>query len=529
MPKSALRLLPLLLAAASLSGCLVGPDFLRPEVPVPAAYGEAPAGWKDAEPQDQQPPGDWWQVYGDAQLDQLVAAADQANQDIFVAAAQYRQAQAQLAGIRATLFPTIDADLASTRAQSATSSGSTTAARTTDKLSASGSWELDLWGRIRRSVEASRGSAEASAADLAAARLTVQATLVQDYLQLRLNDAQQRLYAETLVAYQRTLEITRNRYEAGVAGQADVAQAGAQLKSTQAAATDLGIERAQLEHAIAILLGQPPAAFRIAPTQVLPTLPELPVVVPSTLLERRPDIAAAERRVASANARIGVARAAYFPSITLAASGGYQNNTFADLISLPNRFWSVGPALALTLFDGGARAAASDEAVGAYDEAVASYRQTVLSGFQEVEDNLASLRILAREAGEREAALRAARQYLELTNNQYLAGTVSFLDVATAQATALSAERSLLDVRLRQLTASVALRKALGGADWREAAAAAADLGRSDGQGQAAAMASAGPMGADAARVPSSAADTTTSAASAASSTAAGGAAASGR
>jgi NodT family efflux transporter outer membrane factor (OMF) lipoprotein len=285
-------------------------------------------------------------------------------------------------------------------------------------------------------------------------------------LQLRINDAQQRLLERTLTAYRRSHEITRNRYEAGVASQADVAQAETQLRSTEAQLVDLGIQRAQLEHAIAALLGKLPSEVQLPASESIPILPDVPLALPSALLERRPDIAAAERRVAAANAQIGVAQAAFFPSLSINASGGYQNNSFADILSAPYRFWSLGPTFALTLFDAGARSSAKEQAIAGYDKSVATYRQTVLTAFQEVEDNLVALRILANEKEIQKSATRAANEFQTLTNNQYLAGTVSFLNVATAQASALSAERSSLDILNRQLAATVGLVKALGGGNW---------------------------------------------------------------
>ena len=289
---------------------------------------------------------------------------------------------------------------------------------------------------------------------------------MQTYFQLRTNDAQQRLLEQTIAAYQRSRQITANRYEAGVAGRVDVAQAEAQLKSTQAQAIDLGVLRAQYEHAIAVLIGKAPAEFQIAPVDAMPALPVVPPALPSVLLERRPDIAGAERRMAAANAQIGVAQAAFFPALTLGATGGYQNSSLSNLLTLPNRFWSIGPALALTLFDGGARSAQKEGAIAGYDKAEATYRQTVLAAFQEVEDNLAALRLLANEAVMQQAATQAADEALALTENQYQAGTVSYLNVVTAQATALGAQRSNLDLVGRRLGASAVLLKALGG-DWQ--------------------------------------------------------------
>jgi NodT family efflux transporter outer membrane factor (OMF) lipoprotein len=469
-----MKLRPLTIACLTglmfLNGCALGPDFFRPKVEVPATYREA-EGWKVAEPQDERLPAAWWELYGDPLLTSLVQQVDISNQNVQAAAAQYRQAQALVSQTRASWFPTVGANLGTTRSQGITSGSTVTPGaliHTADRFTVTANWELDVWGRISRSVEANAEAANASAGDLAAARLSAQTTLVQNYLQLRINDAQQRLLAATVVAYQRSYDITRNRYEAGVAAQADVAQAESQLKSTQAQAVDLKIQRAQLEHAIAMLMGKPPAEFRLAAIEDIPRLPDVPVGLPSALLERRPDVAAAERRVASANAQIGVAQAAFFPTVTLSGSGGYQSSSFANLFSLSNRFWSVGPALALTLFDAGARSAVKEQAIAGYDKSVATYRQTVLSAFQDVEDNLVALRVLAEEKDIQAAATRAAEEFQTLTNNQYLAGTVSFLNVATAQATALTAERASLDVLNRQLAASVGLVKALGGGDWRQ-------------------------------------------------------------
>lgn len=449
-----------------LSGCALGPDFVRPKVETPAAFREAPKNWKVAEPRDLEAQTTWWEIFGDPQLDQLAQDATASNQNILAAEASYRQALAVIGSSRAALFPNLGSNVSTTRAQGASTAGtnnSTSNARTTDRIGLSSLWELDIWGRLRRTLEASTSTAEATAGDLAAARLSVQATLVQSYLQLRINDAQQGLLERTLTIYRRSHEITRNRYEAGVASQAEVAQAETQLLSTEAQLVDLGIQRAQLEHAIAALTGKLPSDLRLARSDLIPSLPEVPLAIPSSLLERRPDIAAAERRVATANAQIGVTQAAFFPSLTLSANGGYQNNSFADILSAPYRFWSLGPALALSLFDAGARSAAKEQAIAGYDRSVATYRQTVLTAFQEVEDNLAALRILATEKEIQKNATRAANEFQTLTNNQYLAGTVSFLNVATAQAAALNAERSSLDILNRQLVATVGLVKALGG------------------------------------------------------------------
>lgn len=465
----------LLLALVTLAGCAVGPDYHRPDVATPAAYKEA-QDWKPAEPQDESARGNWWEIYGDAELNALVPQVAVANQNIRAAAAQYRQALALLGGAHAGYWPTVSGNLSDSRGQGTAPSTTGTAAvtpgapiRNTTRLSLNVSWEADIWGRIGRNVESDEAAAAASAADLQAALLSAQATLVQSYMQLRNNDAQRRLLEQTLAAYERSAQITRNRYEAGVAGRVDVAQAETQLKSTQAQLIDLGAQRAQLEHAIAVLVGKAPADFALKPTAALPVLPPPPAALPSALLERRPDIGAAERRMAAANAQIGVARAAFFPALTFSAAGGYQNSSLSQLLTLPNRFWSLGPALALTLFDGGARSAQQESAVAAYDKSVASYRQTVLAAFQEVEDSLAALRVLGDEAAVQQAAARSAAEALALTENQYRAGTVSYLNVVVAQAAALGAARGDLDVAGRRLLANATLLKALGG-DWRSPA-----------------------------------------------------------
>jgi NodT family efflux transporter outer membrane factor (OMF) lipoprotein len=461
LPAHAVRATPLLLALLVLSGCAAGPDYHKPEISVPAAFKEAD-GWKPAQPRDESMRGNWWEIYGDAQLNALVEQVKVSNQNVKLAEAQYRQALAILAEARAGYFPTLSASASAARTQS----GGAVTATPADRVALNASWEADVWGSIRRSVESGSASAQASAADLQSALLSVQATLVQTYLQLRISDAQYRLLSQTATAYERALQLTRNRYEAGVVSRLDVAEAETQLKSTQAQVIDLGEQRGQLEHAIALLVGKAPADFSLVPTYVLPELPTIPGELPTTLLERRPDVAAAERRVAAANAQIGVAQAAFFPTLMLGASGGFQGSSWANLFSLPNRFWSVGPSLAMTLFDGGAHTAQKEQAYAIYDQNVAAYRQTVLAAFQSVEDSLVSLRVLAQEeAVQREAAI-SAHESVSLTNDQYQAGTVSYLNVVTAQVTALNADLGSLNITGRRLLASTALLKALGG-DWR--------------------------------------------------------------
>jgi NodT family efflux transporter outer membrane factor (OMF) lipoprotein len=456
-------LLAFALTTAILGGCAVGPDYHKPAVEVPAAFKEA-GNWKPAEPKELTNRGHWWEIYRDPELNALVSQVEVSNQNVRAAEAQYRQALALLGTARAAYYPTLGTALSATRGNGA---AGTTGSATIDRLSLSASWEADVWGGIRRKVESGQATAEASAADLGAALLSAQATLVQSYLQLRVTDAQKQLLERNVEVYQRSLEITRNRYQAGVAARLDVTQAETQLKSTQAQAIDLEVARAQLDHAIAILIGKPPSQLNIGIVSGLPALPDIPATVPSTLLERRPDIAGAERRVAAANAGIGVAQAAFYPTLTLSGTGGFQNSSFDNLLTLPNRFWSLGPALALTLFDAGARTAQKEQAVAAYDQSVATYRQTVLGAFQDVEDNLAALRVLAEEAEVQEQATKAAADSLEQANNQYKAGTVSYLNVVTAEASFLAADSSRLNIAGRRLLASVALLKALGG-NWRD-------------------------------------------------------------
>lgn len=454
----------------ALAGCTLGPTYVRPAAGTPAAYKEA-QGWKTAEPRDTEPRGDWWSVFNDPQLDALLGQVEVSNQTIKAAEARVRGARALTQQAQAAYFPIVTANAGATRSSgrvgtgiNADNGGSQTAgARNNFNVALDVSWELDLWGRVRRTVEAGEATAQASVADLAAARLSAQAQLAQDYFLLRMQDAQLRLLRDTVDAYQKSLQLTRNQYAVGVAARADVAQADTQLKSTQAQALDAGVQRAQLEHAIAVLLGKAPADFSIAPEGVASTFPPIPSGLPSELLERRPDIAAAERRTAAANAQVGVAEAAFFPSLTLSATGGFQSSVLAQLFSLPSRYWSLGPALAQTLFDAGLRRAQSAQALAAYDENVATYRQTVLTGFQEVEDNLAALRILEEETAVQDEAVKSARESLTITLNQYRAGIANYLAVVVAQATALSNERTALAILGRRLTASVALIKALGG------------------------------------------------------------------
>ncbi len=447
--------------AALLAGCMVGPDYVRPSAPESAEFKEA-AGWKVAQPGDDAPRGPWWDAFSDPELDGLVRQVEPSNPSVQVAAARLRVAQAGTRVARAPLFPSIDAGAAALRRSQATSGGGEGVGNNYDVALAM-AWELDLWGKTRRGVEASDASAQASAADLAAATLSLQALLAQDYLLLRVQDAEIALLRDTVAAYERSLSLTRNQYAAGIVARGDVAQAEAQLAATQAQLLDAGVTRAQLEHAIAVLVGKPPSALAIAPRPLAIVFPQIPVTVPSELLERRPDIAAAERRMAAANAQIGVAQAAFFPSLSLTAAGGVQSSALGDILTLPARYWAIGAAAAQAIFDAGLRQAQKEQAIAAWDETLANYRATVLTGFQEVEDNLAALAILEREAAIQDEAVRAARESVKIVTNQYKAGTTSFLAVVVLQTAALSTERTALGILGRRLAASVGLIKALGG------------------------------------------------------------------
>ncbi|MCO7580276.1 efflux transporter outer membrane subunit [Pseudomonas sp. TNT2022 ID1048] len=462
------RALSLGLCVALLSACAIGPDYQRPQVAEPVQYKEA-QGWRQANPSDALARGAWWELYGDTQLNGLIEKLNNSNQSVAQSEAQYRQAQALVRSSRGAFFPSVDLSAGKTRASQGTGSSnsglssSSSGIRDTYNTQLGVSWEADIWGKLRRGLEANQASAEASFADLAAMRLSQQSELVQNYLQLRVIDEQKRLLEATVAAYQRSLTMTQNQYQAGVSGKDAVAQAQTQLKSTQADLIDLIWQRAQFENAIAVLIGVPPAQFNLAETPQIPALPQVPLALPSQLLERRPDIASAERSVIAANANIGVAKAAYYPDLTLSLAGGYSSSTYADWISVPNRFWSVGPKLAMTLFDGGQRSAEVDRTEAAYDQTVAKYRQTVLDGFREVENYMIQLKVLEDEAQVRQQALDSAREALRLTENQYKAGLIAYLDVVTSQATALSNERSVLSLLQSRLIASVQLIAALGG------------------------------------------------------------------
>jgi NodT family efflux transporter outer membrane factor (OMF) lipoprotein len=455
-----MRLKGWLSAAAGLgvlAGCAVGPNYHRPKFDSTPNYKET-GDWKPSEPADVLSRGPWWEIFKDDALNQLEVRIDISNENVKAAAAAYDQARALVAQARAGFWPTVGVNAGRTRGS--TDGGPT---RTLDSAGVSASWDLDIWGQIRRNTESNRASAQSSAAALAAARLSAQASLATDYFELRAQDQLQKLLDDTVVAEELSLKITESRYRFGVAARADVVSAETQLLSSQAQQVNAKIQRGILEHAIAVLVGQQPASFTLAPTAMREDVPTVPAGVPSTLLERRPDVAEAERKVAAANAQIGVAVSAFFPSLTLAGSDNYSGPAWSRLIEVPNRIWSLGPQLAETLIDGGLRRAQVAQARAAYDASVDNYRQTVLSGFQQVEDQVVTLRVLEKEAVIEDATVAAAREAEKLTLNQYKAGTVPYSSVITAQTTRLSAEETALSVLSSRLQASVALIEAIGG------------------------------------------------------------------
>ncbi|HEY3695080.1 efflux transporter outer membrane subunit [Phenylobacterium sp.] len=440
-----------------LSACAVGPDYHRPTAPLSAAYKSA-EGWSPAIPADALDRGDWWTLFSDQTLNGLAARVAVSNQTIAAAEAAYRQARALVAEQRAALLPVVSLDGGATR-----SGGSGQPRSTSYRVSLGGTWEPDVWGRIRRTVEAARAQAQVSEADLAAARLSAQGELAADYFLLREADAEIALVQRTVDGYRRTYEITENRYKAGIVAHSDALQAETQLASTQSDLEALLRQRAVFEHAIAVLVGEAPGNFALPPAAWTQRAPEVPVGVPSGLLQRRPDIAAAERRVAAANAQIGVATAAFFPDITLSGSYGTAASQIGKLFSASSSVWSFGVAAAETIFDAGARRAQVRGARAAYDVAVANYRQTVLTALQDVEDQLTAAQVLARQEALLRQASAAADQAEQMVLNQYKAGRVSYVEVVTAQAAALGARRALVQTIVDRQTTAVALIQALGG------------------------------------------------------------------
>jgi NodT family efflux transporter outer membrane factor (OMF) lipoprotein len=456
-PKRGALCLGVTFGVVLVSACAVGPDYKRPTFDAAITYKES-GDWKPSEPNDAMSRGPWWNIFSDDELTRLEANVAISNENVKAAAAAFDQARALVAEARAGFWPTVGASVGAQRGTTGP-----IPVHTTVDAGVTGNWTLDIWGQIRRSVESNRASAQASAAALAAATLSAQGALATDYFELRVQDQLQRILDDIVLAEQQSLKIAESRYRFGVAAKADVVSAQTQLLNSQAQQISAKIQRGILEHAIAVLLGQQPASFSLASAAMRTDVPTVPAGVPSTLLERRPDVAEAERKMAASNAQIGVAKAAYFPSLTLSGSDQYSNGTFSRLISASNRVWAIGPQLAETLIDGGLRRAQVAQARAAYDASVAAYRQTVLFGFEQVEDEIVTLRVLEQQAVVEDAAVAAAKEAERLTLNQYKAGTVPYSSVITAQTTRLNSEETALSVLSSRLLASVALIEALGG------------------------------------------------------------------
>jgi len=452
-----------------LAGCMVGPKYVKPTVPLPQpdAFKEYKKldGWKTAQPNDQAIRGNWWEIFADPELNSLEQQVAASNQDLKAAEARFREARAMIRFNRSYEFPTISAGASIASVRDSSNRPYFPASYNTGDfvLPFDLSYEVDLWGRIRRQVTSAREETQATAADLETVKLSLQAELAFDYFELRSADAQKQLLDDTVQAYTEALQLTVNRLEGGYSPKSDVAQARTQLDTTRVQDTDVAVLRAAYEHAIAVLIGKPPAQFTLEPTHSTFQPPDIPVGLPSMLLERRPDIAAVERRVAEANEQIGIARAAFFPSLVLSATGGVEGTSIVNWFNWPSRFWAVGPSMVQTIFDAGRRRATSEATQASYDAMVASYRQATLSAFQQVEDNLAALRVLSHEAEQQREATASAQESLELFTNRYTGGLDPYLQVITAQTIALGNERNDVDILRRRMDASVLLVKALGG------------------------------------------------------------------
>jgi NodT family efflux transporter outer membrane factor (OMF) lipoprotein len=464
-----------------LAGCTVGPNYQRPTAPVPPGYKEnggttatvppaapAPDGaWKQAQPADDMIRGKWWEVYNDPQLNELEDKVAVSNQSLKAASEQYQSARQQVQVSRASYYPTLSFTPSSSRDRISQNRPlyvpGTQTLYTDTVISGQASWEPDLWGSVRRNVEASRSNAQASAADLANVELSLRAELASDYFEMRGLDTDQQLLNDTVKAYRESLQLTMNRFNGGIATDSDVALAQTQLQSTISQSIDIGVARAQYEHAIATLIGVPASSFSLAPLPLNLALPQLPTGLPSTLLERRPDISSAERRTQAANAQIGIAIAAYYPNITLSGGGGFESTGAGNLFQGPSALWSLGGQASELLFDAGRRHALTEQARHNYEEQAANYRESVLNAFQEVEDSLAALRIYQQEAISQQAAVAAARHSTQISTNRYKGGTTAYLEVLTAQTAQLSNERTAADLTTRQFASSVQLVRALGG------------------------------------------------------------------
>ena len=465
-------ILSVTVAALLLTGCMVGPKYSKPPVAAAPAFSEPPpqsftesAGWKQAQPADTTLRADWWQLFGNSALNDLEKQVDESNQTLKAAEARFREARALIQINRSNLFPTISTSPAITtnRISHNSPTGSVNGDFGQYTLPIDVNYELDAWGRVRRSIAAAREEAQASAADLETIRLSLHAELAIDYFELRSLDAQKQLLDDTLVAYQRALELTQSRFDGGLSSKAEVAQARTQLETTRAQDVGVGVSQASFRHAIAVLTGQTPESLNLPAAPLNDSPPVIPVGIPAQLLERRPDIAAAERRMAEANEQIGIARAAFFPTLLLTATGGFEGSTPINWLTWPSRFWAVGPSVAETIFDAGRRRAASESAAASYDESVANYRQAALTAFQDVEDNLAALRVLEEQSRAQAVAINAADQSLELSMARYKGGLVTYLEVVSAQSIALQNQITEVDIQRRRMDASVLLIKALGG------------------------------------------------------------------
>jgi len=458
--------------AALFAGCNVGPNYTRPSVPAAPAYKEQPPaefkesnGWQQAQPGDDKIRADWWGIFGSAELNALEEQINPSNQTLKAAEARFREARALIQLNRSNLYPTISTSpsITDNRSSSNAIDASTPRQYGNFLLPIDLNYELDAWGRIHRSIAAARDETQATAADLETMRLSVHADLAVDYFELRSLDAQKQLLDRTLVAYQKALDLTQNRFDGGLTSRAEVAQARTQLETTRALDIGVGVDRAQFEHAIAVLTGRTPETLSLPAEALNSTPPVIPIGIPSILLERRPDIAAAERRMAEANEQIGIAQAAFFPNLLLTATGGLQGETFVNWLTWPSRFWAVGPSMLQTIFDGGRRRAQANSATASYDETVANYQQAALSAFQQVEDNLSTLRILSEQAKAQRVAVEAAQQSLELSLNRYQGGLVTYLEIVSGQTIALQNESTEVDLLRRRMDASVLPIKALGG------------------------------------------------------------------
>lgn len=457
--------LVLLAVMAALIGCAVGPKYKTPTMPVPPAYKET-GHWKTAQPSDQNLGGNWWEIFQDPQLNALEQQINVSNQNLKAAAAQYQEARAALRYSRADYYPTVTTNPSATRERYSDNRPLNLGSGKTFNdfvLPVNLSYQVNAWGRVTRNVESYRDQAQASAADLAVVNLSMHADLAVDYFAARTLDAEEKLLRDTVAQYEQAFQLNETRYQGGVASEVDVEQAQTILQTTRAQLVDIGVARAQYEHAVAVLVGKPPAEFSLPPLPLTTPPPSIPVGLPSELLERRPDIAAAERRVASANAQVGLARTAYYPSLDLFASGGVESGAISTLFQGPSGLWTVGSSALFTVFDGGRRHAVNEEAKAAYDSSVASYRETVLTSFQQVEDNLAALRVLEQEAGVQAAAVQAAQRSLNLSNTRYDGGVTNYLEVITAENAALSDEITGVNILGRRMASAVLLIEAIGG------------------------------------------------------------------